>query len=123
MMFKGLQLTPEEAEQISLVNVVYPKSELEEKTFDYAARLARQATGAIAKIKRCVNTGLYEGFARGLADEQKAFKENITSPDVREGVEAFLEGRKPEFQGFGSEESSAAPEPPAASAPPHRRRT
>jgi enoyl-CoA hydratase/carnithine racemase len=99
MMFRGLQLTPEEAERIGLVNAVFPQSELEERTLDYAARVARQATGAIARIKRCVNTGLYHGLARGLAEEQKAFQENITSADVREGVEAFLSSRKPRFQG------------------------
>jgi enoyl-CoA hydratase/carnithine racemase len=99
MMFRGLQLSPEEAERIGLVNGVYPQSELEERTLDYATRVARQATGAIARIKRCVNTGLYHGLARGLAEEQKAFEENITSADVREGVEAFLAGRKPRFQG------------------------
>ncbi len=99
MMFRGLQLTPEEAERIGLVNAVYPQSELEESAFDYAARMARQATGAIARIKRCVNTGIYDGLSLGLAEEQKAFEENITSADVREGVEAFLSGRKPRFQG------------------------
>jgi enoyl-CoA hydratase/carnithine racemase len=99
MMFKGLQLAPEEAERIGLVNAVFPRDELEERAQDYAARLARQATGAIARIKRCVNTGLQQGIARGLAAEQKAVVENFESPDVREGVEAFLAGRKPQFRG------------------------
>ncbi len=99
MMFKGLQLTPEEAERIGLVNAVFPQAELYEKSLDYAARLARQATGAIARIKRCVNTGLREGFASGLATEQEAFRENIVSRDAREGVAAFLERRQPSFEG------------------------
>ena len=99
MMFKGLQLTADEAEQIGLVNAVHPQAELDERVCDYAARLARQATGAIAGIKRCVNTGLREGFARGLAEERKVVAENFTSPDVREGVEAFLAGRTPNFRG------------------------
>jgi enoyl-CoA hydratase/carnithine racemase len=99
MMFKGLQLTPEEAEQIGLVNAVFPQSELEERVQDYAARLARQATGAIARIKRCIHTGLYRGVAEGLAEERRSVVENFESPDVREGVEAFLDGRKPRFRG------------------------
>jgi enoyl-CoA hydratase len=99
MMFKGLQLSAEEALQIGLVNRVLPRAELEKRVQDYAARLARQATGAIARIKRCVNTGLREGLARGLAEERKAVVENFESPDVREGVDAFLTGRKPEFRG------------------------
>ena len=99
MMFKGLQLTPEEAEKIGLVNAVFPAEELHAKSLDYAARLAQQATQAIARIKRCVNTGVREGFHRGLAAEQEVFRENIRGPDAREGVAAFLEGRKPIFNG------------------------
>ena len=99
MMFKGLQLTPEEAERIGLVNAVFPQAELEERVQDYAARLARQATGAIARIKSCVHTGIYQGTAQGLAEERRAVVENFESPDVREGLEAFLAGRKPRFRG------------------------
>jgi enoyl-CoA hydratase/carnithine racemase len=99
MMFKGLQLTPEEAERIGLVNAVFPQAELEERVQDYAARLARQATGAIARIKGCVHAGIYQGTAQGLAEERRAVVENFQSPDVREGVDAFLAGRKPQFRG------------------------
>ncbi|MCP5060707.1 MAG: enoyl-CoA hydratase/isomerase family protein [bacterium] len=99
MMFKGLQLEPEEAERCGLVNGVHPQSELEERVQDYAARLACQATGAIARIKRCVNTGLYEGLKEGLAEERKACVDNFSTPDAREGIDAFLTGRKPHFTG------------------------
>lgn len=99
MMFKGLQLTPAEAEKIGLVNAVFPGDELYERSLDYAARLARQATRAIARIKRCILTGIRVGMGRGLAEEREAFRENIREPDAREGVSAFLEGRKPVFKG------------------------
>ena len=99
MMFKGLQIKPAEAKNIGLINDVFPKEKLYEKSFDYAKRLARQATGAIAKIKQCVNTGLNKGIENGLLMEQKLFKENIIKPDVTEGIDAFLNGRKPEFTG------------------------
>jgi len=99
MMFKGLQILPEEAKAIGLVNEIFSPDDLHEKSFDYARRLARQATGAIAKIKSCVNTGLYHGLERGLAREREAFKKNIISSDVKEGIDAFLSGRKPEFKG------------------------
>jgi len=91
MMFKGLQITAEKAKEINLINDIFAKDEL------YG--LARQATGAIAKIKQCVNTGLNEGFEKGLLMEQKLFRENIVKPDVKEGIDAFLNGRKPKFTG------------------------
>ena len=99
MMFKGLQLTPEQAKEIGLVNDVFPKEKLYEKSFDYALRLSRQATQAIARIKQCVLTGIREGFNAGLSMEFEAFKKNIVSPDAREGIDAFLSGRKPVFKG------------------------
>jgi enoyl-CoA hydratase len=100
MMFKGLQLTPEEAEKAGLLNAVFPQESLYERSLDYATRLARQATAAIARIKNCVNIGLREGLERGFAAESQAFRENIASPDAREGVAAFVAGRKPVFKGL-----------------------
>lgn len=99
LMYKGLQLTPEVALQNGLVTGLFPPEELYEKSLGYAARLALQATGAIASIKSAVNTGLREGFARGMQEEARAFRENIRSHDAQEGVAAFLDGRKPSFKG------------------------
>ena len=99
MMFKGLQIKAEEAKTIGLINEVFAQDDLMEKSFDYARRLARQATGAIEKIKQCVRVGLNEGFVKGLAMERANFKENIFMPDAREGIDAFLEGRKAQFKG------------------------
>ncbi len=99
MMYKGLQLTPEDAERIGLVNAVFPEEELYDRSLDYAERLARQATRAIGRIKTCVITGIQEGFFAGLTAEQEAFRENIREPDAVEGIQAFLEGRKPVFKG------------------------
>jgi len=99
MMFKGLQLTPEDALEITLITDIFSRDDLYEKSFDYARRLARQATGALARIKGCVNEGLHNGFEKGLVREMAAFKENIFSHDAREGLDAFLSGRKPEFKG------------------------
>ena len=99
MMFKGLQITAQQAKDIGLVNDVFDAEGFEDRCFDYARALARQATGAIAWIKKCVNIGLTDGVGAGLAAEVESFGENIGSPDAREGIEAFLSGRKPVFKG------------------------
>jgi enoyl-CoA hydratase len=100
MMYKGLQITPEEAKQINLINDIFIGETLYEQSCDYARRLARQATGAIAKIKKCLHTGIYEGFEKGLSMERESFRENIVMPDATEGIDAFLSGRKPKFTGI-----------------------
>ncbi len=101
MMLKGLAISAEQAAEIGLVNGIFPKDSLYEQSLDYAKRLARQATAAIGRIKSCVNVGLREGFARGMAEEARAFRANIVSDDAKEGVEAFLAARKPVFTGRG----------------------
>ena len=99
MMFKGLMLTPGEAKEVGLVNDVFSKDDLYDRSFDYALRLSRQATRAIARIKECLITGYREGFEAGLSMEFETFKKNIVSPDAKEGIDSFLSGRKPDFKG------------------------
>jgi len=97
MMYKGLQLLPEEARDIGLVHEVLPADSLFENCFDYARRLARQATGALGCIKNCINAGYRLGFEAGLSMEYEMFRKNIRSQDAKEGIKAFLENRKPMF--------------------------
>lgn len=99
MMIRGLQLKPDEAKEIGLLTDVFEADELMVKSLDFARRLAKQATGAIARIKRCVNVGGREGFERGIVEEARAFRENIDTKDAREGIDAFLTGRRPKFTG------------------------
>ncbi len=103
MMYKGLQISPKEALATGLINRVTKEQKLFEESFDYCVRLARQATGAIAKIKQCLNTSINKGIEAGMKMEQQTFLENIFSKDAKEGVSAFLEGRKPIFKGPSSE--------------------
>ena len=100
MMIKGLQIAPQEAKALGIINEVYAADELYAKSLDYAQRLALQATGAIDCIKQCIRAGLAGGSREGLAKELEVFKVNITREDAREGVDAFLGGRKPEFKGY-----------------------
>ncbi|MBN1574009.1 MAG: enoyl-CoA hydratase/isomerase family protein [Deltaproteobacteria bacterium] len=99
MMINGLQLKSNEAKEIGLLTDVFEGAELMEKSMSYARRLAKQATGAIARIKKCVNTGLREGFDRGIIEEARAFREIVKTADAKEGIEDFLSGRRPRFTG------------------------
>jgi len=100
MMIKGLQLGSKEARDLGIVNDVYSPDELYASSLDYAERLALQATGAIDCIKQCIRAGLAGGSREGMAKELEMFKVNIVRDDAREGVDAFLGGRKPSFKGY-----------------------
>ena len=99
MMINGFQLKPDRAKEIGLLTDVFEEARLMDKTMSYARHLARQATLAIGGIKGCVNTGMREGFDRGIIEEARAFRENIKTKDAGKGIEAFLAGKRPRFTG------------------------
>jgi enoyl-CoA hydratase len=96
LIMKGLQLTPELAFDAGLVHFLVEPGELEDRSRDYAVRLARQAPLALRGIKRAIRAAWSPD---GLAVERNAFREVLGSQDAQTGVEAFLAGEKPTFSG------------------------
>jgi enoyl-CoA hydratase len=96
LIMKGLQLAPEQAADAGLVHFLVEPGELEDRSRDYAVRLARQAPLALRGIKRAIRAAWSPD---GLAVERNAFREVLGSQDAQTGVEAFLAGEKPTFSG------------------------
>jgi enoyl-CoA hydratase len=96
LIMKGLQLTPEQAAEAGIVHFLVEPDELEERSYDYAVRLARQAPIALRGIKRAIRAAW---SADGFAVEREAFREVLGSDDARAGVKAFLEGGRATFSG------------------------
>jgi enoyl-CoA hydratase len=96
LIMKGLQLTPEQAADAGLVHFLVEPSDLEDRSRDYAVRLARQAPIALRGIKRAIRAAWSPD---GLAVERDAFREVLGSQDAQTGVKAFLAGEKPTFSG------------------------
>ncbi len=73
------------------------------RVFDEAMRVANVIAGmpplAIMQIKETVLAGEDSSLEAGLALERKAFQLLFASRDQKEGMRAFLEKRKPEFEG------------------------
>ena len=64
-----------------------------------ARHLATQPTAGLAKIKRALQASLGNGLDAQLDLERDLQREAGRSADYCEGVEAFMEKRKPVFQG------------------------
>lgn len=92
-------LSAQEAEQWGLVNRVVPDDQVDQATADLASQLATGPAWALGHAKRII----YSGFDAPL--EQAAELEGVTITaamgrrDGREGIAAFVEKRKPTFDG------------------------
>lgn len=81
-----------------LVNWVVPNDRLAVETARIAQRLADGPTHAYAEAKRLVNQSLEQLDAQ-MEQELQAFSRCARGPDLKEGVTAFVEKRKPTFTG------------------------
>jgi 2-(1,2-epoxy-1,2-dihydrophenyl)acetyl-CoA isomerase len=89
----------EEAESIGLVNKVVPAGELDAMAEEWGRRLAAGPTLALGLSKRLLDASASVTLAQALEDEARCQHITHASKDVREGITAFLERRKPRFSG------------------------
>jgi len=99
MIYTGDNINAAEAYRIGLVNKVVPKDKLMEEAKALAKKLASKPKAAFALIKRCIDNGLNMNLASGLTMEMDSFSIAFTSEDGREGINAFVEKRKPNYKG------------------------
>ncbi|MGD2146475.1 MAG: enoyl-CoA hydratase-related protein [Anaerolineae bacterium] len=99
LVFTGDQIGAEEAARIGLVNRVVPPKQLMAEARQLAKRIARQGPIAVGRAKAAINQALQAGLDVGLAFELEAVTLTFGTEDQNEGMTAFLERRKPEFEG------------------------
>lgn len=99
MIMTGETVSASTAESVGLINRALPKDALVAYTRNLAGRLSRQPPIALAEAKAALDQGLEAGLAAGLEAERQAMLRVIASDDAREGLLAFLEKRRPRFQG------------------------
>ncbi|MFC0270678.1 enoyl-CoA hydratase [Metabacillus herbersteinensis] len=97
LMFTGDPIDAERAERIGLVNYVVPKGEGLEKALQLAVRISRHSLPALSRIKKAVDEGLNKSLYDGVELEAELFEEVFQTDDIKEGVQAFIEKRKPAF--------------------------
>jgi enoyl-CoA hydratase/3-hydroxyacyl-CoA dehydrogenase len=85
-----------QAYELGLVNQVVPDHDLFDTVRSWARRLADQAPLAVEQIKRVSGASDLEA---GIEAEKLGFAAVFGSDDAREGIAAFLEKRRPRFQG------------------------
>jgi enoyl-CoA hydratase len=97
LVYTGRQLNSEEALRIGLVNEVWPKAELMQRTLERAQMIVANGPGSVASAKRVIDAGWDEPLAAGLALEAQAFADCFAEPEQQEGMGAFLAKRVAAF--------------------------
>jgi enoyl-CoA hydratase len=99
MVLNNRTLSAQEALQFGLVNRVVPVENFLEEALSLAEQIAGRAPLAIRAGKEAINR-IFEGsLTDGLAYEQDLFYGLFSTEDQKEGMQAFIEKRKPEWQG------------------------
>jgi enoyl-CoA hydratase/carnithine racemase len=99
MIYTGKIIDAKTAEQIGILNMVVPTDKFRETVRQFAQELASKAPVAIRVAKALINRGSDIGLESALALEREGFGVVGSSEDLKEGVSAFTEKRKPVFKG------------------------
>jgi enoyl-CoA hydratase len=99
LMFTGRMIGAAEARELGIANKVCPPGALMEEVLKTAREMAAKGKVSLRAAKEAVNHGLNVDLATGCRIEVDAFALTLASADAKEGTQAFLEKRKPVFQG------------------------
>jgi enoyl-CoA hydratase/carnithine racemase len=101
MILRAKKITGPEALAIGLVNEVWPLGQLFQRAQDLALELSEMPALAVREMLRCIVGADEKSLDESIADERRAVLATMGTADQREGIQAFLEKRKPRFNRGG----------------------
>jgi enoyl-CoA hydratase/carnithine racemase len=99
MVLTGEIIAAEEALRMGLVSRVVADAEVYETALKMARRIAKLPPLAVQQAKETVLAGADASLATALSLERKSFQLLFATSDKTEGMQAFLDKRRPEFKG------------------------
>ncbi|SHG80057.1 enoyl-CoA hydratase [Ornithinibacillus halophilus] len=97
MILTGEPISGKEAASLGLANQAVT-TDVYEEAIKLANKIASKSKPTINQVMRLVPFAKTEQFAQGVKEEANAFGNIFGSEDAKEGVQAFIEKRKPNFQ-------------------------
>jgi enoyl-CoA hydratase len=99
LVLSGDLLDAREAGEIGLVDRAVAPDELDETVYDLAASIADNPPVAVRHATEALRASQRRDLDSGLDYERELFVELFATADKNEGIDAFLDGREPEWQG------------------------
>jgi enoyl-CoA hydratase/carnithine racemase len=101
LMVTGDLLSFEKAQEMGIVNRIWDGDDFMDQVHTFARGFCppNRAAKAVGRIKRSVQSGAEVPFESGLAIERELQQQLFESGDAREGLDAYVEKRNPEFTG------------------------
>lgn len=99
LMMTAEPVTAQEAERIGMIYKWFPDDQFDEEAMKMVHYLSKMPTKGLGLTKRALNAALNNTLEEQLDLEEEIQDEAGATHDCKEGVQAFLEKRKPEFKG------------------------
>ncbi len=99
LMMLGDKISAQEAERMGMIYKHFPEESFVEESMALAHRLAKMPTFGLGLTKRALNQSFENSLEKQLGIEEVLQTSASNTEDYKEGVNAFLEKRKPEFMG------------------------
>lgn len=99
LMMLGEKMTAQEGMDLGIVHQIFPDAELMDGAMDLGKRMAAMPTKGLGLIKKAINMSLVHDLDQQLEVERDLQGRAGRTYDNAEGINAFLEKRKPVFKG------------------------
>ncbi|MDY8135773.1 enoyl-CoA hydratase-related protein [Aquimarina sp. 2201CG5-10] len=104
LILTGRIMNAQEAQNAGLVARVFTANEMAKKTEEIARIIASYGKTAVMAARETVNMALELGIKEGVLFERRAFHALFNTADQREGMNAFIQKRDPNFNTEGREQ-------------------
>ena len=99
LMMTGDKVSASDAEKMNMIYKVVADEDFENELYKFANQIAKMPTRGLGLTKKAINASFSNDLTSQLALEEVLQTEAGQTYDFKEGVNAFLEKRAPEFKG------------------------